>query len=283
MSLTGTQCTRLQAQGSLAIAIAGVCSVELLQRAPYEANYTPDNPIIGFGFETQTGTHAFASSRKVAFQAKPNHLSFVPKNCDVYSQSKRGGEYLKIALEKPFAADRHVDRRFTNTVDIPAVHAAHDLRRALISRDSLGPLPIEHFVGVLAERVARILGGEHKEDRAAAWMTPRRLQLIDDAIEERLDCRLTVHELAAGLRLSAGFFSRAFKAAVGKAPHDYIIDRRVARARELLQSPDLDLTAVALAAGFASHAHMTTAFRTRLGLTPSRLRTGNSVTRPKTI
>jgi hypothetical protein len=38
-----------------------------------------------------------------------------------------------------------------------------------------------------------------------------------------------------------------------------------------------------VAAGFASHAHMTTTFRDRLGLPPSRLRTGNFVTSSETI
>ena len=74
------------------------------------------------------------------------------------------------------------------------------------------------------------------------------------------------------LRLSSGFFCRAFSAAVGKPPHDYIIDRRVSRARTLLQNATLDLSAIALESGFASHAHMTATFRKRLGLTPSQLR-----------
>jgi AraC family transcriptional regulator len=254
------------------VAIAGVCRVELLPHAPYEVTYTPDRPVIGFAFEAQTGTHAFASSRKAAFQAKPNHLSFVPPSCDVYSQSGRGGEYLKITLERSVAAERYKDQRFSNIIDARAIDAAHRLRRALIASDTVDLLPCEHLVGMLAERVVSILNGEHHERREASWMTPRRLRLVDEIIEAGLDRKLTVHDLAAGLGLSAGFFSRAFKAAIGKTPHDYITDRRVARARELLRTLDLDLTAVAHAAGFASHAHMTTVVRERLGLTPSSIR-----------
>jgi AraC family transcriptional regulator len=103
-------------------------------------------------------------------------------------------------------------------------------------------------------------------------MTPRRLRLVEDLIEARLDAKLTVQELAGALRLSAGFFCRAFHAAVGKAPHDYIIDRRVSRARTLLRNASLELGAVAQESGFASHAHMTATFRKRLGVTPSALR-----------
>jgi len=80
--------------------IGGLARIELLPAAAYEAAYTPEAPVIGFAFEAQAGTHAFASDRKRPFQAKPNHLSFVPAGCDVYSQSAQGGEYLRIVLEK---------------------------------------------------------------------------------------------------------------------------------------------------------------------------------------
>ena len=87
-----------------------------------------------------------------------------------------------------------------------------------------------------------------------------------------MDKKLTVQSLADALGLSAGFFSRAFKAAVGKAPHDYVTDRRISRARTLLQIDKNNLSAIALASGFTSHAHMTATFKSRLGATPSQLR-----------
>ena len=258
--------------GSPVVAVAGVFRVELLARASYEAAYTPVSPVIGFAFDRQTGTHAFASSRKVAFQAKPNHLSFVPPDCDVYSQSSRGGEYLKISLERGLSSGSHKGRRFSNVIDAQVIPAAHRLRRELIAGHGIDPLPCEHLVQMLEERVACILNGERSDSRESSWMTPQRLRRADEIIEARLDEKLTVNELADALGLSAGFFSRAFKAAVGRAPHEYIIDRRVARARELLRARDLDLAAIAQAAGFASHAHMTTVFRERLGITPSDIR-----------
>ena len=269
--------------GSQTIEIPGVCRIELLPRAPYEAAYTPNRAIIGFAFEAQSGTHAFATSRKAEFHAKPNHLSFVPAGCDVYSRSMRGGEYLKVTLERIFAVEARQERRFSNTVDARAIDATHRLRRQLIAAQPIEALACERLVAALVERVGAIQRGEHQEGRDAHWMTPRRLKLVDEIIDARLDGKLTVFELAARLGLSAGFFTRAFKAAVGKSPHNYIIDRRVARARELLQTQNWELTAIAHATGFASHAHMTTVFRARLGLPPSRLRSGEPVTRRKTI
>src|SRR5262245_50274463 len=87
------------------------------------------------------------------------------------------------------------------------------------------------------------LAGAAEGAGTAACMTARRLRLALDLIEDELATKLTVARLAASLGLSAGFFSRAFKDAVGKAPHDFIIDRRIARARNLMCSRNRDLSA----------------------------------------
>ena len=39
----------------------GSWKIDLLPRAPYEASYTPEQSIIGYTFDSQAGTHAFAS------------------------------------------------------------------------------------------------------------------------------------------------------------------------------------------------------------------------------
>ena len=250
--------------------IGGLARIELLPAAAYEAAYTPGAPVIGFAFEAQAGTHAFASDRKRPFQAKPNHLSFVPAGCDVYSQSARGGEYLRIFLEGG-TADDGCKERFSNIVDARAIPIAEQLRRVLLAGRQ-DDLLFDNLVSALSERVTRILTGGFAESLKAGWMTPHRLRLTFEQIEEQLATKLTVHSLAASLGLSAGFFSRAFREAVGKAPHEYIIDRRLARARRLLGSNAPNLAAVAQAAGFSSHAHMTSVFRKRLGTTPSIIR-----------
>ena len=253
------------------LVIDGVGTIELLPRAGYEASFVCERPVIGFAFEGQAGTHAFATSRRSAFRGKPNHISWVPRGCDVYSQSATGGEYLKITLEPGRVNGAAAGHRFSNVIDRTAIAAAQRLRRLLLGR-TVEVLSCEREVSLLEERTRGILAGEARRSRPAAWMTPRRLSLIDELIEARLDGRLTVNELAATLGLSDGFFSRAFAAAVGKPPHDYIIDRRIARARSLLASRHLDLVAIALASGFASHAHMTALFRERLGASPSDIR-----------
>ena len=253
-------------------AVVGRYQAELLPRKAYVATYTPDAGVIGFAFESQTGIHAFASDRKTGFQTKPNSLAYVPAGCEVFSRSPAGGEYLTLKVARKPGDRWPAERRFNDVVDPAAIIAAQRLRGLLLAAGLPNPLAFERYARVLRERVAFVLGGAVVEPRAGAWMTTRRLRLIDEAIDDKLNTKLTVQELADVLGLSAGFFSRAFKAAVGKAPHEYIIDRRVARARALLHGTRLTLSTVALDSGFASHAHMTAVFRSHLGVTPSELR-----------
>ena len=244
--------------------------IELLPRNPYEARYTPAAPVIGFAFDIQVGIHAFGTDRRSAYRARPNGLAFVPADCDVFSSSETGGEYLKITIgsgmERPWAWQQ----RFSDAVDPVAVAAAHSLRRRLLSPEAIDLLEAERLVRGLEARAAAMLSA--KPERAASWMTQQRLRRIDELIEAGLGSKLSVQHLADSLDLSAGFFTRAFRRATGRSPYDYIIDRRIARARLLLRDPRLGLSAIALAAGFASHAHMTATFRQRLGITPQTLR-----------
>ncbi len=252
--------------------VVGRFHAELLLRRPYDSAYTSMLASIGFAYECQTGVHAFATDRRTHFQAKPNGLAYVPGGCDVYSASQQGGEYLKITIKPERDDPLCHGQRFSDVVDPVSIRAAQSLRGMLLAREPVDPVIFEKDVQSLQERAALIVGGNYGEPRESVWMTARRLRLVDEIIEARLDNRLTVQDLADALGLSMGFFSRALKATVGQAPHDYIIERRVARARLLLKTGISDLSAVALASGFASHAHMTSTFRNRLGVTPGHFR-----------
>lgn len=253
-------------------AVAGSWSAELLPRRPYCATYRPDVPVVGFAFDGQIGVHAFGSDRKTDFRTRPNSLAFVPAGCDVYSTSNQGGEYLRLTFERSRDETWSCSRRFSDEIDPLAIDAAEQLRRQFLMIDGADELQCERFVEMLRERAQAVLGEMSTKPAARSWMTPRRLRRIEDLIEARLDTKMTVQSLADELELSGGFFCRAFHAAVGKAPHDYIIDRRVSRARMLLRNGALGLSAVAHASGFSSHAHMTATFRGRLGVAPSVLR-----------
>ncbi len=249
--------------------LAGCWSVELLPAMAYEACYAPEHGILGFAFEAQSGTHAFASDHRKPFVARPNHLSWVPPGCEVYSSSPRGGEYLRILFEgAPVALP---ERRIGDLVDPASIAAAQRLRRQLLGAPG-GLLEVEQAVVCLEGRIAAAAAGPLPQRREAGWMTPRRFRRVSEMIEERLGEALTVQMLAGELGLSAAVFSRMFKAACGTSPYDYILERRLARARRLIAESADGLAAIAYRTGFSSQAHMAGSFRKRLGLAPSSFR-----------
>lgn len=247
----------------------GGWSAQLLPRQSYQVRYTADRPILGFAFDRQEGVHAYASDRVRPFRARANALAYVPKGCDVFSRSPFGGEYLVVA---GFSLEGGHDFAFNDRIDSLAVAAAHDIRRLFLNSASAEPLHFEARMIALLDRLRRQMGRRAPSSGAAQWMTARRLERIDEIVEAGLAGELTVQALAEELGLSPGFFSRAFRQATGRSPHAYILDRRVARARALIATGTKDLTTVALATGFSSHAHLSTTFRQKLGISPSALR-----------
>jgi AraC-like DNA-binding protein len=114
---------------------------------------------------------------------------------------------------------------------------------------------------------------------ALAWGRPLRgglspsvLRRVQDYMNARLDQNISLETLAEIAGLSVWHFAHAFKQALGVAPHDYHLQRRIERAREMLIGTDLTLPDVALSVGFTDHSHFTRQFRRRIGATPSEVR-----------
>ena len=83
--------------------------------------------------------------------------------------------------------------------------------------------------------------------------------------------RLT--DLAAFARTSSFHLCRNFRSAISVPPHQYLLNVRISRAKEMLEgSGHLGLSAIAQATGFYDQAHFIKSFKKRTGLTPSRYR-----------
>ncbi len=239
--------------------------IELLPAASYETRYIAPQASIGFAFDSQRGLHAIGSDRVRPFTATPNGLAFIPLGCDVFSESPEGGEYLRLIRTDgtPLAGDH----AFNNRIDRQALALAQQMRSALLRAS-----PEDDWEAWALALVQRAMGDTVSAAPLRGSMTARRLRLLDEFIDAGLHGPLGVQAMAAMLGLSEGYFIRAFKDATGKSPHSYLIDRRLVRARGLLRDPAKRLADIAQACGFASQAHMATAFRQRLGVSPRDMR-----------
>lgn len=159
------------------------------------------------------------------------------------------------------------------TVD-PALSAlCAEIRRSMIAE----PLGTGAYLDSLTDAILARLIGWHltetsEETEGSETLSPALAKRIARTIEDNLDGPIRVSDLATDAGLSRAHFSRAFAHSLGAPPRDYILSRRIARARTMLTDTDCSASEIAMSCGFASPSHLTTSFRREIGLTPTAYR-----------
>ncbi|WP_232013845.1 helix-turn-helix transcriptional regulator [Glycomyces terrestris] len=140
----------------------------------------------------------------------------------------------------------------------------HRLHESLRPGDEL---EAESRVELVADRLRRHL---RRREPAAAPVRDRRLALaMRDLLDRRIESGLGLREAAAELHAHPAHLVRAFSREFGIAPHQYLVTRRIDRARRLLLA-GRPVHAVAAATGFYDQSHLTRHFKRVVGTTPAR-------------
>ena len=103
-------------------------------------------------------------------------------------------------------------------------------------------------------------------------LPPDELRRIEEYVEENLARNLSLHDLSQQLGMNVYFFVRAFKRSTGVPPHQYVLRRRVERAKAFLLNPGISIADIALRCGFATQSHLTATFNRLTSLTPGEYR-----------
>lgn len=139
--------------------------------------------------------------------------------------------------------------------------------------DGSSALYVESLMRTLVLHLLRRLGDPAEAERNPA-SDRSGMRRILDLIDSELDRDLTIEILAREAGFTSQTFARVFRRSVGTTVHQYVLSRRVERAKELLVSTDLPVVGVALQTGFASQSHLTTALKRLTGVTPGEYRRG---------
>lgn len=160
-------------------------------------------------------------------------------------------------------------------VDDPQLlHIVSALVEETLQEGPTGALYAEHLGAALAVRLAV----RHRSDKDLRRVKPRggialhRLRRIEEYIDAHLDRSLSLHELAALAELSLYHFAREFKTTTGSTPHEFVLHRRLERAKNLLIQSKHSVREISMRCGFSDASHLVRAFRIRFGLTPGRWR-----------
>lgn len=155
----------------------------------------------------------------------------------------------------------------------PLLHLLTDRVRSTIDRDDL-------LARLLRESLTDVVR-LHLSDRYA--MIRRRLithRTLDPATQVKLveliadtpDSEISLTALARYAEMSNGLFHRAFTASFHTTPYQYVLNRRIERAKSMLSAGVVSITDISVAVGFSSPSHFSTAFKNRVGVTPTAYR-----------
>lgn len=179
---------------------------------------------------------------------------------------ERTAEELGLPPGRSSLAPRHKLR------DAQLAHVAWALEAEREAGSPNGRLYAESLGTAMA---LQLLGRYSAARKAPAGMSAAQLGRVTRHIEENLDGDLSIFALAAVAHSSVSHFKVVFRRTMGVPVHEYVMRRRVERARDLLVKGRMPAAEAALAAGFSHQSHMARHMRRVLGVTPGALRTGS--------
>lgn len=212
----------------------------------------------------------------------PGWVSFIPAGVPSRWQWRGRKDSLHVFLE-PDLLSRVAAEAFDldpgRTVPPFDGLASPQLRAALLAvgdeltTESGGRLAAESLANLLAVQLIRATRPIRASEHGTESPLPQgKLRAVLEYIEEHLASALMLEQMAAIAHLSPYHFARQFKIATGVPPHQYVISRRVERARELLVTGDIALAEIALSAGFSDQSQLCNHFKRIVGVTPGQFR-----------
>ena len=99
-----------------------------------------------------------------------------------------------------------------------------------------------------------------------------RLKRVLDYIGDNLTEELSLSQLAGLAGMSPHYFAEMFKQSTGSAPHQYVLLRRIERAKQSLCDPRRSVIEAGMDCGFQDPSHFARVFRKFVGTTPRQFR-----------
>ena len=212
------------------------------------------------------------------FHVPPGGVSLFPALQPVTVRNRDTRDFLVVALDPRLVVraahevvqPERLELRSQIAIDDPLIRGlALALRAEIQSGYSGGRWYGESLAHALAIHLVRHYASVQQAVREDSGGLGRRpLRLVLDYIQEHLAEDISLETLAGVAGLSPFHFARLFKRSVGTAPHQYLIRRRVERAKELLLTTNTEIAEIASQVGFCDQSHLTSHFKRTYGIAP---------------
>jgi AraC family transcriptional regulator len=219
---------------------------------------------------------------KVTYIKQPGSLSLIPAGVFPGMRAETEFDLVICALDSALvsALDSELERRPDGELRLQANFqdpAAQQFMTLLAAEANEGYTNERLYTDYLAQTLAvrmLFLGRQTKPQTNNRGISPLPGHVLRRIIERMrtFNSDLSLQALANESGYSRVHFIRMFKVATGYSPHNYLLNLKLERARELLKNQSTSLIDVALDCGFSSHSHLSRLFHKIVGVTPSAYR-----------
>jgi AraC family transcriptional regulator len=206
-------------------------------------------------------------------------LAIYPAYCNRQFRWNKETEFFNLVLEPSFltqvgydvfGSDRLELMPYLATLSDPLVQQIGFALKTSLEIDgnnsSLYADAIAH--GLVVHLLTRYSAPSRQIKPITGGLTQLQWKQIVDFMNANLDKNISLAELAAIVRLSPYHFAHLFKKSTNTSPHQYLIQCRIERAKQLMAMGNLSIAAIAQTVGFASQGHFTYHFKRLVGVTP---------------
>lgn len=226
------------------------------------------------------GETIVADSQRSHLKDLRNKITFVPSGCAVEGWSlinNKSASFTAVYLEPPA-----VDQSEYKLSQLPpqllfedsTIRTTVEKIRAVVEDPSFGDALYCETLSLMLimELYRRQNSGNAGFAPQRGGLTPRQIRVVTDFMESNLACEISLTDFANLLELSRFHVVRAFKQSTGWTPYQYLLRRRVMRAKEMLGETELPVREIAATTGFHGPTQLNRAFRKVFGTTPGQFR-----------
>ena len=214
---------------------------------------------------------------------QPGQASIFPAMVPFSSRTHDTGGFLTMTLRQKFlrcashelmSAPDALELTPRLAVEDPLLNAlGATLKTEVQSGYAGGRAYGEALAGTLAVHLVRHYSNRRPQPAGEGTRLSRhQLRRAIDFMQDRLGENLSLNAVAAEAGLSVFHFARLFKQTTGLAPHQYLVQCRVERAKQLIIASTASTADIAQQVGFCDQSHLTVHFRRIYGITPKKFR-----------
>jgi AraC family transcriptional regulator len=222
--------------------------------------------------------HGDTSARRQSFARYSGTIDLVPAGTTLEQVEWRGQRqsWLSAELSGPgmglgdhgvHCLDPARGARF-GAVDAHIVDVLRRLEAQAVAGQPLGTL----YTQALSLTLFSYLRGQGAAEVDAGGLSGAQRARVVEFVEANLERNIGLAELAELTGYSPDHFSRLFKRTLGQPAYQYVLARRIERAKGMLLDRTRPIGDIARACGFSTQAHLCAAFKLRTGITPGTFR-----------